>query len=49
MPKAEFVRTEPGRHHSYPFNVYQVEYKGHRIEFKTKITDAEYLYTMRLL
>jgi hypothetical protein len=46
---ATFVRKEAGKHHDCFFNVYQAEYNGKKIEFKTKLTDGEILYTMRLL
>jgi hypothetical protein len=46
MPRAKFVRQEVGEHHNYPFNVYEVIVNGKRIEVKTKLTDAEYLYTL---
>lgn len=48
LPKGTFLRKEPGKHHDCFFNVYQVEYDGKKIEFKTKLTDGEILYTMRL-
>lgn len=49
LPKGKFVRKEPGKHHDCFFNVYQAEHNGKKIEFKTKLTDGEILYTMRLL
>lgn len=49
LPNGKFVRKEQGKHHDCFFNVYQAEYKGKKIEFKTKLTDGEILYTMRLL
>lgn len=49
IPKAKFIRREGGQHHNYEFNVYEVTVNGQRIEFKTKLTDAEYLYNMRFI
>ena len=49
LPNGKFVRKEQGKHHDCFFNVYQAEYNGKKIEFKTKLTDGEILYTMRLL
>lgn len=49
LPSGKFVRKEQGKHHDCFFNVYQAEYNGKKIEFKTKLTDGEILYTMRLL
>lgn len=49
LPNGTFVRKEPGNHHNCFFNVYQAEYDGKKIEFKTKLTEGEILYTMRLL
>jgi hypothetical protein len=48
MPRAKFVRQETGEHHNFPFNVYEVLVNGKRIEVKTKLTNAEYLYTLRI-
>lgn len=47
-PQMVLVRTEEGRHHDFKFNVYEAELDGIKAEVKTKTTDAEYLYTMRL-
>lgn len=47
IPRAKFIRTEAGIHHQFNFNVYEVTVNGKRIEFKTKLTDAEYLYNLR--
>ena len=49
LPRAVKVGTEDGIHHSYRFNVYEVEVGGKRIQFKTKITDKEYLYNLRFI
>ncbi len=48
VPKGKLVRIEEGRHHPYPFKVYEVEYKGKVIEYKTKDIEGEPLYTMRI-
>lgn len=49
MKKAIFVRSEIGRHHPCTFNVYNVQYQGQILEFKTMVTIEENLYTMRLI
>ena len=49
VPNAIRTRIERGRHHSFNFSVYQVEYKGQIIEFKCKMTDGEILYMMKFL
>lgn len=49
MNDAKFVRTEAGRHHPCNFNVYNVQYQGQIIEFKTMVTSEENLYTMRII
>lgn len=49
MNDAKFVRTETGRHHPCNFNVYNVQYQGQIIEFKTMVTSEENLYTMRII
>lgn len=49
IPNAIRTRIERGRHHSFNFSVYQVEYKGQIIEFKCKMTDGEILYMMKFL
>lgn len=49
MPKMVLVRTERGRHHDFDFNVYEAELDGIAIEAKTKTTEGEILYTMRVL
>lgn len=50
IPKATLVKeNEPGIHHPYPFNVYEVEWQGRFIQFKTKCLPGEPLYTMRFI
>lgn len=49
FPTATHIRTESGIHHKFNFNVYEVFYKGHKIEVKTKLTDNEYLYNIRFI
>lgn len=49
IPQANRVRTEEGRHHDFGFSVYHVEWNGHTIEFKCKITDGELLYNMTFI
>ncbi|MBP3405358.1 MAG: hypothetical protein J6N18_04590, partial [Kiritimatiellae bacterium] len=46
---ARYIRTEPGRHHDFNFNVYEVEVAGQRIELKAKATEGLILYLMKLL
>jgi hypothetical protein len=46
ISRAKFVCQEAGKHHDFPFNVYEVMVNGKCIEVKTKLTDAEYLYTI---
>lgn len=49
FPKAEYVRTEPGKHHPYPFDVYNATYNGVEIECKIaiKFSGAKF-YMMRI-
>lgn len=47
IPNAQFIRTETGVHHPFPFSVYHTSYKGVNVEFKTK--DNGQVYTMRLI
>lgn len=49
IPRATFVNTEAGVHHNFNFNVYEVVVHGQRIQFKTKLTDKEYLYNLRFI
>lgn len=47
IPNAQFIRTETGVHHPFPFSVYHTSYNGVDVEFKTK--DNGQVYTMRLI
>ena len=49
LPKIQYVRSEMGKHHRCTFNVYIAEHNGLKLEIKTKVTDAEYLYNMRIV
>lgn len=49
IPQASRIRIEPGRHHPFDFAVYKVEWNGHNIEFKCKLTDGELLYNMTFI
>ena len=49
VPEATRVRVENGIDHNYQFSVYTVVYQGQTIEFKCKLTNAEILYTMRII
>ncbi len=49
VPEATRVRVENGIDHDYQFSVYTVVYQGQTIEFKCKLTNAEILYTMRII
>ncbi|MCQ2359966.1 MAG: minor capsid protein [Paludibacteraceae bacterium] len=49
LPKATKVREEAGKHHPFNFSVYSVTFNGYTIEFKTKLTDGEILYIMKIL
>ena len=42
-------KIENGKDHAYQFSVYEVQWKGHQIQFKCKLTDGELLYTMRFI
>ena len=49
LPGAEYVRTEAGRHHPYPFDVYKATIDGVDVECKValKFSGAS-IYTMRI-
>ena len=49
LKDAELVAVESGDHHNYPFNVYHVIYKGKEIVAKSKPTDGNILYCVRIL
>ena len=49
LPTAKYLRIEDGLHHDFQFKVYETTIKGQKIEIKTKITDAEYLYNIRFI
>lgn len=49
LPDAQWIREESGIHHAFQFNVYETTINGQRIEIKTKLTDAEYLYNIRFI
>lgn len=49
LPTAKYLRIEDGLHHDFQFKVYEATIKGQKIEIKTKITDAEYLYNIRFI
>ena len=49
LPTAKYLRIEDGLHHDFQFKVYEAIIKGQKIEIKTKITDAEYLYNLRFI
>ena len=46
---AHHIRTEPGRHHNYDFEVFKATHDGKDIEFKAKATDGLIVYCMRLI
>ena len=49
IPRARLIiKNEIGKHHPYSFNVYEVEYNGRIIQFKTKCIPGEPIYTMKL-
>jgi hypothetical protein len=49
IPKAHYVRTEPGKHHQELFDVYEYKDGSITAEFKIRIcSDGAYLYVMRL-
>ena len=39
MPQMTYVRTEDGRHHPCPFNVYETTYHGYRIQMVAMVLD----------
>ncbi|MCH5233577.1 MAG: minor capsid protein [Muribaculaceae bacterium] len=43
------IGTEPGRHHAFDFRIYEVEYKGQKIQLKAKVTEGIIAYNMRLI
>ena len=49
LPTAKYLRIEDGLHHDFQFKVYEAIIMGQKIEIKTKITDAEYLYNIRFI
>ncbi len=49
LPDAIYIGPEAGRHHSYPFKVYEATYQGVRIVCKVKdLPDGLFVYTMRV-
>lgn len=49
LPKAKYVRTEAGKHHPYPFDVYETTVGGVSIECKVAMKySGAYAYTMRI-
>lgn len=46
---AVYIGTEPGRHHAFDFRIYEVEYKGQKIQLKAKVTEGIMAYNMRLI
>lgn len=49
LPTAKYLRIEDGLHHDFRFKVYETVINGQKIEIKTKLTDAEYLYNIRFI
>lgn len=50
MPNTIEKTKEQGKHHPYPFRVFETSYEGYRIQMKAKEINSENLvYTMRIL
>ena len=49
LPKAVYVRTEAGKHHSFPFDVFEITIDGLTIESKIAMKHSgAYAYMMRI-
>jgi hypothetical protein len=49
FPNAKYVRTEGGRHHPYPFDVFETIAEGREIEFKVAMKHSgPKAYIMRI-
>lgn len=48
MPNVTFKGIEEGRHHEYPFRIYEGEYMGKKFELQAKVTDGFYPYLIKI-
>lgn len=48
MPNLPKGRIEKGIHHDFNFMAYEIKYNGYEIVFKTKLTEGQIAYTMRI-
>ena len=50
LPKAKYIRTEAGKHHPFPFDVYEAEVNGTKVECKVAMKySGAAVYTMRII
>lgn len=49
IPNATYVGPEAGRHHPYPFHVYNAQYNGVDIKFIVKGNGTDNVYMMRII
>ena len=50
LPKARYARTEAGKHHPFPFDVYETIVNGTKVECKVAMKHSgAYVYTMRII